>query len=307
MRRIVIMAELDFAKLEKKWQQRWEKEKAFLSKENSKKPKCYVLEMYPYPSASFLHMGHVRNYTIGDAYARFKRMRGFNVLYPMGYDSFGLPAETAAKKQGIHPQKYTDDAIAKIMAYQKSLGNSYDWSRVISSHDPDYYRWNQHFFLKLYEKGLAYRKNAPVNWCPNCSSVLANEEAEGGKCWRCEGEVVHKYLELWFFKITAYADRLLVDLKKIDWPDKIKTMQDNWIGRSEGINFREKVKGMDIEFEVYDSIPQTYVAQTFTVIAPEHSLVRKLVEGTKHEKEVMEFVEKIKRKKQKASSMLRRI
>ena len=173
------MDEYNFKIIEKKWQKRWEKEKAFLTKE-TKGEKFYCLEMYPYPSASFLHVGHVRNYTIGDVYARFKRMNGFNVLYPMGYDSFGLPAETAAKKQKIHPKEYTEEAISKIMEYQKALGNSYDWSRVISSHEPDYYKWNQFFFLKLYEKGLAYRKKAQVNWCESCQSVLANEEAEGG-------------------------------------------------------------------------------------------------------------------------------
>ncbi|MEK6889274.1 MAG: leucine--tRNA ligase [Nanoarchaeota archaeon] len=290
---------IDFSRIEKKWQKKWEEKKAFVVDEKSKKNKYYVLEMYPYPSASYLHMGHVRNYTIGDVYARYKRMKGFNVLYPMGYDSFGLPAETAAKKEGIHPKKYTEDSIKKIMVYQKSLGNSYDWTRVIASHEEDYYKWNQYFFLKLFEKGLAYRKKAPVNWCETCQSVLANEESEGGKCWRCGNEVVKKDLEQWFFKITDYADRLLDDLKKIEWPEKIKTMQENWIGRSEGVNFIEKVKGMDLNFEVYDSIPQTFIAQTFTVIAPEHPFVEKLVKGTKYEKSVKEFVEKIKQKKSK--------
>ncbi len=239
--------EIDFGKIEKKWQKKWEEKKAFAVKEDSKKKKHYVLEMYPYPSASFLHMGHVRNYTIGDVYARFKRMQGLNVLYPMGYDSFGLPAEIAAKKAGIHPQKYTEDAIKKIMVYQKALGNSYDWSRVIMSHDPDYYKWNQLFFLKLFEKGLAYRKKAPVNWCENCKSVLANEEAEGGKCWRCGNEVIKKEMEQWFFKITDYADRLLADLDKIDWPEKIKTMQRNWIGRSEGAEIDFEISNNDIK------------------------------------------------------------
>ena len=208
--------EYNFSEIEKKWQKKWQEEKVFEVDEKSKKKKYYVLEMYPYPSASFLHMGHVRNYTIGDAYARFKRMQGFNVLYPMGYDSFGLPAETAAKKEGIHPKNYAEAAIKKIMEYQKALGNSYDWSRTLASHDPDYYRWNQYFFLKLYEKGLAYRKKALVNWCKTCQSVLANEEAEGGKCWRCDNEVTQKDMEQWFFKITAYADRLLEDLDKIE-------------------------------------------------------------------------------------------
>ena len=233
--------EMNFTEIEKKWQKKWEESNCFEVKENSKKKKYYVLEMYPYPSASFLHMGHVRNYTIGDIYARFRRMQGFNVLYPMGYDSFGLPAETAAKKEGIHPKKYAEAAIKKIIEYQKELGNSYDWSRVLASHDSDYYKWNQYFFLKLYEKGLAYRKKAPVNWCETCQSVLANEEAEGGKCWRCGNEVVKREMEQWFFRITKYADRLLKDLNKIDWPEKIKTMQKNWIGKSHGI---------EIDFEI---------------------------------------------------------
>ena len=219
--------EYNFKTIEKKWQAQWEKEKIFEVTEDKKKKKFYVLEMYPYPSASFLHMGHVRNYTIGDVFARFKRMNGFNVLYPMGYDSFGLPAETAAKKEGIHPKKYSEESMKKIMQYQKALGNSYAWNRILYSHDPDYYLWNQYFFLKMYEKGLAYRKEAPVNWCGECESVLANEEAEGGKCWRCGKEVVVKNLAQWFYKITDYADRLLEDLDKIDWPEKIKTMQRN--------------------------------------------------------------------------------
>lgn len=286
----------DFSAIERKWQKRWDESEVFKAKEG-KGEKYYVLEMYPYPSASFLHMGHVRNYTIGDVYARFKRMQGFNVLYPMGYDSFGLPAETAAKKEGVHPKKYTERSIKQIMAYQKALGNSYDWSRTLASHEVDYYKWNQYFFLKMYGGGLAYRKKAPVNWCETCQSVLANEEAEGGKCWRCGNEVVKKDMEQWFFKITEYADRLLADLDRIDWPEKIKIMQRNWIGRSEGVNFKEEVKDLNMDFEVYDSIPQTFIAQTFTVIAPEHPMVERLVRGTKHEKPVREFVEKIKKKK----------
>jgi leucyl-tRNA synthetase len=233
--------EYNFSKIEKKWQKKWEASKAFQVKEDAKKKKYYVLEMYPYPSASFLHMGHVRNFTIGDVFARFKRMHGFNVLYPMGFDSFGLPAETAAKKDGIHPREYTEHAISKIMEYFKALGNSYDWSRTLSSHEPDYYKWNQLFFVKMFERGLAYRKKAPVNWCGHCQSVLANEEAEGGRCWRCGNEVTIKETEQWFLKITEYADELLKDLDKIEWPEKIKIMQRNWIGKS---------KGTEIVFEI---------------------------------------------------------
>ena len=175
---------VDFAALEKKWQKKWETAKAFKSDESSKKPKFYCLEMFPYPSASFLHMGHVRNYSIGDTIARFKRLTGHTVLYPMGYDSFGLPAENAAKRENIHPKTYTENAIKNIMTYQKALGNSYDWDRVIATHEPSYYRWNQWFFLKFLQKGLVYRKKAPINWCPQCNSVLANEEVVDGACER---------------------------------------------------------------------------------------------------------------------------
>jgi len=288
---------VDFTAIEKKWQKEWEKNKIFEVKEDSKKKKCYVLEMYPYPSASFLHMGHVRNFTIGDVFARFKRMNGFNVLYPMGYDSFGLPAETASKKEGIHPEDYTKMAIAKIMEYQKASGNSYDWSRTLSSHDPDYYKWNQYFFLKLLEKGLAYRKKAPVNWCEKCQSVLANEEAEGGKCWRCGEEVSQKEMEQWFFKITAYADRLLEDLKKIDWPNKIKIMQENWIGKSEGVNIYFPLENSKKVLSAFTTRCDTIFSVTFIAVAPESPLVDELVKGTKYEKEVKEFVKKVTKEK----------
>jgi leucyl-tRNA synthetase len=281
---------INFKKIEEKWQKRWEKAKIFQVKENKKKKKFYILEMYPYPSASFLHMGHVRNYTIGDVLARFKRMNGFNVLYPMGYDSFGLPAEQAAKKEGIHPKKYTDFAIKKIMEYQKALGNSYDWSRVIASHDPNYYKWNQFFFLKLFEKGLAYRKKALVNWCENCESVLANEEAEDGKCWRCDNKVTKKNLEQWFLKITDYADRLLKDLEKVDWPENIKIMQRNWIGKSHGIEINFKINGKT--WKIFTTRPDTIYGVTFLVISAQHPRLMEIV-TEEHKKEVEDFLEKV--------------
>ena len=284
---------IDFASIESKWQERWEKERVFEVKEDSGKKKYYVLEMYPYPSASFLHMGHVRNYTIGDVFARFKRMNGFNVLYPMGYDSFGLPAETAAKRDGIHPRIFTENSIKKIMEYQKALGNSYDWSRTLSSHDPNYYKWNQLFFLKMLEKGLAYRKKAPVNWCQKCETVLANEEADGGKCWRCGSEVVKKDMEQWFLKITAYADQLLRDLDKIDWPERIKTMQRNWIGRSEGVNIFFRLKDSNMILPAFTTRCDTIFSVTFIAIAPENPSLIELVNGTNYEKEVRKFVDKV--------------
>jgi len=282
--------EIDFKKIEQKWQKEWEKSKIFEVKEDSKKKKCYVLEMYPYPSASFLHMGHVRNYTIGDVYARFKRMKGFNVLYPMGYDSFGLPAETAAKKEGIHPKKYAEESMKKIMQYQKSLGNSYDWSRMIYSHDSNYYKWNQLFFLKFLERGLAYRKEAPVNWCPLCESVLANEEAEGGKCWRCGSEVIQKSLAQWFYKITAYADRLIEDLEKIEWPEKIKVMQENWIGKSFGTEINFTINGK--EWPIFTTRPDTIFGVTFMVVSAKHPKLNGLVDK-EHKKDIDDLLRKI--------------
>jgi leucyl-tRNA synthetase len=280
---------MDFKKIEQKWQKRWEKEKIFEVKEDKKKKKYYVLEMYPYPSASFLHMGHVRNYTIGDVFARFKRMQGFNVLYPMGYDSFGLPAETAAKKEGVHPKKYTEQAIKKIIEYLKALGNSYAWDRTLASHEPNYYKWNQYFFLKFFEKGLVYRKKAPVNWCEKCQSVLANEEAEGGKCWRCDEEVTKKEMEQWFFKITDYADRLLEDLNKIEWPERIKTMQKNWVGKSYGTEITFKIDNEN--WGVFTTRPDTIYGVSFMVISAQHPRLLDLT-TKEQKKEVEEFVKK---------------
>jgi len=245
--------------------------------------------MYPYPSASFLHMGHVRNYTIGDVFARFKRMSGFNVLYPMGYDSFGLPAETAAKHEGVHPKKYTEHAIKKIMEYQKALGSSYAWDRILCSHDPNYYKWNQYFFIRLFKKGLAYKKKASVNWCEKCQSVLANEEAKGGKCWRCEGDVIIKEMEQWFFKITEYADRLLEDLEKIEWPEKIKIMQRNWIGKSYGTEINFKIDGED--WKIFTTRPDTIYGVTFMVISAHHPRLLEITDD-KCRKDVKAFIKK---------------
>ncbi len=293
----------EFKKIEQKWQKKWEEAKIFEVKEDSKKKKYFVLEMFPYPSASYLHMGHVRNYTIGDLIARYKRMQGFNVLYPMGYDSFGLPAENAAKKQGIHPKKYTEDAIKKIIEYQKLLGNSYDWSRVISTHEPAYYKWNQYFFLKFLEKGLVYRKKAPVNWCPSCNSVLANEEVVDGKCWRHEDTaVVTKELEQWFLKTTAYADELLKGLDKLEWSDRLKTLQRNWIGKSEGTLAKFKLKDSKEYLEIFTTRIDTIFSVTFLVMAPEHPKARDFIKGTKYEKEGLEFIIRVSNRKDEDKS-----
>ncbi len=287
---------MDFNEVAKKWQKKWDDAKIFHVKEDPKKPKFYCLEMYPYPSGSSMHMGHVRNYTIGDIYARFKRMNGFNVLYPMGYDAFGLPAENAAIKNNIHPRAYTEKAIATIKQQQKELGLSYDWSRQLASCDLDYYKWNQWFFLKFLEKGIAYRKKAPINWCPLCSTVLANEQVVNGKCWRHEDcDVEIKQLEQWFLKITDYADRLIDDLDKIrdKWPDQILTMQKNWIGRSEGTEVNFKIDGTNDVIPVFTTRADTLFGVRFLVYAPEHPKVAELVKGTKYENGAKEFVKKV--------------
>ncbi|HYD03840.1 MAG TPA: leucine--tRNA ligase [Alphaproteobacteria bacterium] len=284
----------DFKQVQDKWQERWAKNNIFKTHEDKHKKKFYCLEMFPYPSAAFLHMGHVRNYSIGDSIARFKRMNGYNVLYPMGYDSFGLPAENAAKKQNIHPQEYTENAISKITHYFKQLGLSYDWDRMIATHKPEYYKWNQYFFIKFYEKGLVYRKKAPINWCDDCNSTLANEEVVNGKCWRHENtEVRQKYLDQWFFKTTAYADQLLEDIQKIDWSDKIKSIQENWIGKSHGVNVNFKLENGDV-FPIFTTRPDTIYGVTFMVIALNHPKLHGMIKGTQYEHTVEKFIEDVK-------------
>src|SRR5580700_410650 len=226
----------DHNEIELKWHERWKDDSLYKAEENSAKPKYYVLEMLPYPSGA-LHIGHIRNYSIGDALARYMWMRGYNVLHPMGWDAFGLPAENAAIKQGRPPREWTVENIANMKRQMKRMAFSYDWAREISSCEPEYYRWNQWFFLKMYERGLAYRKEALVNWCPECGTVLANEQVVDGCCWRHETTPVEqRALEQWFFKITQYADELLADISQLagNWPERVLTMQRNWIGRSEG-------------------------------------------------------------------------
>ncbi|SHH20769.1 leucyl-tRNA synthetase [Thermosyntropha lipolytica DSM 11003] len=284
----------DFKAIEAKWQKYWEENNFYQVKEDSQKPKYYNLEMFPYPSGN-LHMGHVRNYAIGDVVARFKTMKGYNVLHPMGWDAFGLPAENAAIKHGHHPAKWTYDNIANMKRQLKSLGISYDWTREIATCKPDYYKFTQWMFLKLYEHGLAYKKYSAVNWCPSCQTVLANEQVVEGKCERCEATVEKKQLEQWFFKITAYAQRLLDDLELLSgWPEKVKTMQRNWIGRSEGCQFSMQVEETGDEIPVFTTRPDTVFGVTYMVLAPEHPLVEKISQGKPQEKEVKAFVERMK-------------
>lgn len=285
----------DFKLIESKWQKKWEEDKIYKTSEDYNKPKYYCLEMFPYPSGN-LHMGHVRNYSIGDVVARFKRMNGFNVLYPMGWDAFGLPAENAAIKHGIHPSKWTWSNIDNMRTQLKQLGLSYDWDREVATCHPNYYKWTQWFFLLLYKRGLAYRKKAFVNWCPSCSTVLANEQVVDGICDRCKTEVVKKELEQWFFKITDYADELLNDLEKLPgWPDKVKTMQQNWIGRSEGVEFSFTAEKTGDKISVFTTRPDTVYGVSYVVLAPEHPLVETLSSGTEYEASVKEFKKKMEK------------
>lgn len=287
----------DFTAIEAKWQKKWAKEKTFEVKEGKGKKKYYILEMFPYPSGK-LHMGHVRNYAIGDATARFKRMQGFNVLYPMGYDALGLPAENAAIKNKESPKKWTLDRIEEMKQQQKLLGFSYDWSRTFATCDPDYYKWNQWFFLQLLKKNLAYKTKAKSNWCESCGTVLANEQVENGNCWRCKNKVEEKEFDQWFFKITEYADQLLEGLDKLkDWPQKVKTMQKNWIGKKQGFEQYYKVNGLDITLPSFTTHHHTSFAEIFLAIAPEHPIGIELVKGTKYEKGALEFIDKVKKKK----------
>lgn len=280
--------------IEKKWQQYWEEHDTFKREIDAAKPKSYVLEMFPYPSGN-LHMGHVRNYSIGDVVARFRTMRGFNVLHPMGFDSFGMPAENAAIEHGIPPKKWTLENIENMTRQLKQLGLSYDWNREAITCKPDYYKWTEWFFELFYKRGLAVKKNSSVNWCDHCNTVLANEQVEDGKCWRCKHEVHKKQLSQWFFKITDYADELLKDLEKIPgWPERVKVMQENWIGRSEGLEFSFDVPALNEKLPVYTTRPDTIQGVTFVVVPPEHPIVEKMLQGNPREAELREFCDKVR-------------
>jgi leucyl-tRNA synthetase len=279
--------------IEEKWQTFWEEHKSFQASEDSAKPKYYVLEMFPYPSGR-IHMGHVRNYSIGDVVARYKRMRGYNVLHPMGWDAFGLPAENAAIERGIHPEKWTQENILYMKAQLKRMGLSYDWSREIATCQAEYYRWNQWIFLQFYKRGLAYKKSSLVNWCPSCETVLANEQVIEGVCWRCESTVTQKELDQWFFRITDYAEDLLRDLERLPgWPDKVLLMQRNWIGKSVGAEINFPLAGRAEPLKVFTTRPDTVFGATFISLAVEHPLALKLAQGLPQEDAVREFINKI--------------
>ncbi|MFQ5804327.1 MAG: leucine--tRNA ligase [Candidatus Methylomirabilales bacterium] len=269
----------DFKSIEAKWQRIWEERKAFRVIEDSARPKYYCLEMYPYPSGK-IHMGHVRNYSIGDVVARYFWMRGYNVLHPMGWDSFGLPAENAAIEHGVHPAAWTSDNIAYMRKQLKQMGLSYDWDREITCSEPDYYQWNQWLFLKMFEKGLAYKKPAFLNWCDVCQTILANEQVEGGRCWRDESEVVQKELDQWFFKITEYTEELLEELDRLPgWPERVKTMQRNWAGKSVGVEVNFPLVNGGNPITIFTTRQDTLFGATFMVLAPEHPLARQFGEG----------------------------
>lgn len=290
------MKAFDPSAIEKKWQEYWEKNRSFAVTHESAKPKYYLLEMLPYPSGK-IHMGHVRNYSIGDVVARIKRMQGYNVLHPMGWDAFGLPAENAAIKHGIPPAEWTWDNIAEMRSQLKQLGFSYDWDREIATCSPEYYRWEQLFFLKLLEKGLIYRKKAPQNWCPSCHTVLANEQVIEGQCWRCDSKVEQKDLTQWFLKITAYADELLEDLKTLEggWPERVISMQRNWIGKSIGARLTFDLEQDSLPpLDVFTTRPDTLMGVTFITIAPEHPLVEKLIANAPNKAEINQFIESVR-------------
>lgn len=286
----------NFTEIEKKWQDVWEKEDAFKTVEDYDKEKYYVLEMFPYPSGK-LHMGHVRNYSIGDVIARFKRLKGYNVLHPMGWDSFGLPAENAAIKNDIHPAIWTDSNIAEMHRQLQGLGFSYDWDREVATCKEKYYKWMQWIFIQFYNKGLAYKKDNPVNWCPSCQTVLANEQVVDGCCERCHTPVTKKRLSQWYLKITDYADRLLKDLDKMPgWPEKVKLMQKNWIGRSTGAEVTFEIENFSKKLQIYTTRPDTLFGVTYMVLAPEHPFVPELTNGTEYEAAVKAYQEECQHK-----------
>lgn len=283
--------------IEPKWQKHWKETELYKTDEDPAKPKYYALEQFPYPSGDGLHMGHVRVYSIGDVVARFRRMNGYRVLHPMGADAFGLPAENAAIQRGVNPREWTISNMEKIKREQELIGGSYDWDRYLGSCLPDYYKFTQWLFLLFYERGLAYRKKAYVNWCPECATVLANEQVEDGECWRCGTEVTKKDLEQWFFRITDYSDRLLEGLDRLPkWPERVKTMQRNWIGKSEGAHVVFTIPELnDEQVTVFTTRPDTLYGVSYMVLAPEHPLVAKLISGKPQETAIIAFAEQMKK------------
>ncbi len=283
----------NFKEIEKKWQKKWQDAHAFRAQVDPKRKKYYLLEMFPYPSGK-IHMGHVRNYTIGDVAGRFKTLEGYNVMHPMGFDAFGQPAENAAIKNKTKPADWTHKCIKEMETELKKMGFSYDWEREVSTCESDYYKWNQWIFLKMLERGLAYKKASSVNWCPSCQTTLANEEVIDGACWRCHAEVEQKDLEQWYLKISEYKERLLEDLSQLkNWPPRVLAMQSNWIGKSSGVDIYFRLKNSDKSIPVFTTRVDTIFGATYIVLAPEHPLVKDLIKGTPQEKEAQEFIKKV--------------
>ncbi|MFA4941501.1 MAG: leucine--tRNA ligase, partial [Patescibacteria group bacterium] len=302
------MEKYNHEKIEKKWAAKWKKDKAYKTKEDEKKPKYYILDMFPYPSGAGLHVGHPKGYIATDIFARMKMMQGFNVLHPMGWDAFGLPAENYAIKNKIHPRKAMDENIKTFKNQLSKLGFTYDWEREINTTDPEYYKWTQWTFLQMFKKGLAYESNEPVNWCPSCKTVLSNEDLENGKCERCGSDIERKPMRQWVLKITDYADRMLADLEKLpDWEESIKEMQKNWIGRSEGATVQFSViairqlaekqsHGQDSKLEVFTTRPDTLFGCTYMVVAPEHELIKNYELRITNYAEVKKYIEQAGKK-----------
>ncbi len=289
----------DASKIDKKWQKYWEESSTFKTKHDSEKDKFYCLDMFPYPSGEGLHVGHPRGYVATDTFSHFQRMRGFEVLHPMGWDAFGLPAENYAIKTGIHPKITVEKNIENFKKQLRAIGFSYDWEREINTTDPEYFKWTQWIFIKLFEKGLAYEDTRPINWCPSCKTGLANEEVVNGLCDRCDAQVEKKDIRQWVLRITKYADRLLEDLEELDWPESIKEMQRNWIGKSVGAEINFKVKEINYDIEVFTTRPDTLFGATFLVLAPEHDLVKKILSkdvNIENLEEIKNYSEKTKKK-----------
>ncbi|MFZ2603881.1 MAG: leucine--tRNA ligase, partial [Candidatus Omnitrophota bacterium] len=286
-----------FKQIEEKWQKAWEEAKVYKAEFSQDKPKYYLLEMFPYPSGK-IHMGHVRNYTIGDVAARFRIMQGYNVLHPMGFDAFGQPAENAAIKNKTKPDVWTRKCIEEMSDELKKMGFSYDWERQISTCDSSYYKWNQWIFLKMYERGLAYKKASNVNWCPACETTLANEEVIDDGCWRCHTKVEQKDLEQWFLKITEYKERLLEDMEQLkDWPGRVIAMQNNWIGKSRGVEIYFRLEHNNKIIPVFTTRADTIFGATYIVLAPEHPLVKDLIKGKPEEKAALKFIDHVLKEK----------
>ena len=290
------MDNYDFKALESKWQAQWEIDRLAHCDTDSNKDNFYNLCMYPYPSGD-LHMGHIRNYTIGDVITRYKQKNGYNVMSPMGWDSFGLPAENAAIKTGIHPKKFTEERITNMKQQIKRLGSLYDWDREVAAHDRDYYKWTQYLFIKLFENNLAYKEDAPVNWCTSCKTVLANEQVIEGCCERCDANVEQKNLNQWFFKISEYSEELLQGLDEIgDWPSNVKAMQENWIGKSQGAEFSLNILDTDLNFNVFTTRLDTLYGMTFAVLAPEHDIINEILNISPNSDEIKEYIKNSKSK-----------